>query len=247
MKKLLSLWLLLAQLHAVEIKIAVAANVSYAMDELKKVFHEMHPETKVQVTLGSSGKLTAQIMNGAPYELFMAANMMYPESLYTKGKAITKPLIYAKGSLAYLSSVKPDFSKGIGLVEEEKIKRVAIANPKTAPYGKAAMEALKNGGVYEKIKHKIIFAESVSQTVTYAITAAELGFIARSSLYSAKMSRFKEGVDWSAVDPQLYTPIDQGIVILKEGEGDTEVKAFYDFMLSPKAKEILQRYGYLVP
>lgn len=233
-------------LYSGEIKIAVAANVSYAMDDLKKVFNTLHPNTKVQVTLGSSGKLTAQIINGAPYQLFMAANMMYPETLYKKGMAITQPKVYAKGSLAYLSTIKPDFSKGIKLLEDVKVKKVAIANPKTAPYGKAALEALKNAKVYKKVKHKIVFAESVSQTVTYAITATELGFIAKSSLYSSKMARFKEGVDWSTVDPSLYTPIDQGVVILKEGEGNAEVKAFYDFIHSDKAKEILQSYGYMV-
>lgn len=248
MKKIyLLLWIMYTTLYGGEIKVAVAANVSYAMEDLKNAFKALHPDTDVQITLGSSGKLTAQISNGAPYQLFMAANMIYPETLYENGMAITKPIVYAKGSLAYLSSKKPDFSKGIKMLEEASIQRVAIANPKTAPYGKAALEALKKGGVYEKIKEKLVYAETVSQTVTYAMTAADVGFIAKSSLYSAKMAHFKEGVHWAEVDTKLYTPIDQGMVILKKGDENVEVKAFYDFMLSSKAKEILHSYGYMIP
>lgn len=236
----------IAVLQAGEIKVAVAANVSYAMDELLKAFYVKHPHTKVQVTLGSSGKLTAQIKNGAPYTLFMAANMKYPEALYREKIAVTKPIVYAQGSLAYLSKKKQDYSKGITFLQGKNIHRIAVANPKTAPYGKAAIEAMERGGVFETVKEKYVFAESISQTVTYALTAADIGFIAKSSLYSPKMKHFQEGVNWAAVDTGLYTPINQGIVILKNGAENPEVKAFYDFVLSGKAKEILKSYGYLV-
>lgn len=241
---LLLITVMATTLYAKEIKIAVAANVSYAMDDIKKAFYELHPQTKVEVTLGSSGKLTAQISNGAPYQLFIAANMIYPETLYKKGMAVTKPLVYAQGALAYFSSKKTDFSKGIKGLEDTKIKRVALANPKTAPYGKASLEALRNGNVYKKVTGKLVYAESVSQTVTYVITAADVGFVAKSSLYSPKMARFKENENWCEVESSLYTPIDQGIVILKEGKANPEVKAFYDFILSKKAQEIFRAYGY---
>jgi molybdate transport system substrate-binding protein len=234
-----------SSLLAESINIAVAANVSYAMDRLKSEFKKLHPDTQVQVTLGSSGKLTAQIKNGAPYQLFMSANMKYPEALYAEGIAITKPKIYAQGGLAYLSTKKQDFTKGIKLVQETTIAKIAVANPKTAPYGKAAIEAMTNGGVYEKVKGKFVFAESISQTVAYAITAADIGFIAKSSLYSPKMAHYKKDINWAVVDPKLYTPINQGIVILKNGETNSKVKAFYDFILSQKAKEILMDFGYL--
>ena len=229
------------------INIAVAANVSYAIDDLKKEFNKQYPKTKVRVTLGSSGKLTAQIKNGAPYTLFMSANMNYPQYLYKEGIAITKPVIYAKGGLAILSNKKQDFTQGIKLVENKKIKKIAVANPKTAPYGIATVQALKNAGVYEKIKSKFIYGESISQTVSYAVTAADIGFIAKSSLYSPRMSKYKKGINWVEVDPTLYTPISQGIVILKNGKNNSEVDAFYRFILSQKAKEILEKFGYLVP
>jgi molybdate transport system substrate-binding protein len=244
---ILTLWLTWASLHAGEINIAVAANVSYAIEELKAAFAEAHPDTKVLVTLGSSGKLTAQIKNRAPYGLFMAANMKYPQALYADGLAVTEPVVYAQGALAYLSAKPMDFSKGIALTEDAGVKRIAIANPKTAPYGKAAVEAMQKGGVYETAEPKFVYAESISQTVTYALTAADLGFIAKSSLYSPKMTQYKENVNWAPVDPSLYTPIKQGIVLLKQGASDAAYRAFYDFILSERAKVILKRYGYLVP
>lgn len=247
MKKLILVFMLFGStLFAQTINIAVAANVSYAMEVLLDEFSKTNPDTDVKVTLGSSGKLTAQIKHGAPYELFMSANMMFPESLYSDEIAITKPIVYAQGSLAYLSSSQKDFSKSMELLKDKAIGKIAIANPKTAPYGKAAVEAMKNSGVYEDIKSKLIYAESISQTVSFAITAADIGFIAKSSLYSPKMLHFKEGINWVDVDSDLYTPINQGIVILKGGENE-EVRAFYDFMLSDRAKKILKDFGYLVP
>jgi len=237
----------IGSLYAGSINIAVAANVSYAMDALKKEFNLIHRDIKVQVTLGSSGKLTAQIKNGAPYELFMSANMKYPEALYGEGIAITVPKIYAKGGLAYLSTKRQDFSKGIKILQNLNIKKIAVANPKTAPYGKATVEAIKNAGLYESIVKKFVYAESISQTVSYAVTAADIGFIAKSSLYSPKMKQYQKDINWAVVDPKLYTPINQGIVILKNGENNSEVKAFYDFMLSERAKKVLIDFGYLVP
>lgn len=228
------------------ITVAVAANVSYAINDLKEAFNAHYPDTKVKVTLGSSGKLTAQIKHGAPYDLFMAANMKYPKALYDEGIAVTEPVIYAQGGLAYLSSKKQDFTQGMTLLSSQKIDKIALANPKTAPYGKAAVEALKNGGVLKGVEKKLVYAETISQTVSYAMTAADIGFIAKSSLYSPTMSHFKEGVHWADVDTTLYTPIDQGIVVLKEGKENSEAIAFYDFIQSDEAKKIFRSFGYLV-
>ena len=233
-------------LSASEIKIAVAANVSYAIDDLKAEFEKHNPDTNVQVTLGSSGKLTAQIRNGAPYGLLMAANMKYPQALYKDKIAVTKPVVYAQGALAYLSVKKQDFSKGIKLLEEDQIIRIAIANPKTAPYGKAAVEAVKNAGIYEKVKGKFVYAESISQTVSYTLTATEIGIVAKSSLYSSRMSQYKENINWITLDPKLYIPIKQGIVLLKNSQDNEAYKAFYDFILSEEAKTVFKKYGYII-
>lgn len=243
-KILLTILLISSSLFASKINIALAANVSYAIKDLIKEFNKTNPDTKIRVILGSSGKLTAQIKNGAPYSIFMSANMKYPNSLYKDRIATTKPVVYAQGSLALLSSKKRDFLETLDLTKDKEIKRIAIANPKTAPYGIATMEALKNANIYEDIKKKFIYGESISQTISYTISASDLGFVAKSSLYSPKMKNYKKDENWIEVDSTLYTPINQGIVILKESKNSKEVKAFYDFILSNKAKQIFKAYGY---
>ena len=247
MKKIiLALALLASSIFANTITVAVAANVSYAINELVAEFNKTNPDTKVQVTLGSSGKFTAQIENGAPFDVFMSADMKFPKSLFEKGLAITEPALYAQGSLAMLSSKELDFSKGINIVTDANIAKIAVANPKTAPYGTAAVEAMKNANVLDKVESKFVYAESISQAVTYATTAADVGFIAKSSLYDEKMSQYKENINWVSVDPSLYTAIDQGIVVLKNTKEEASAKAFYDFILGEKAKEIFIKFGYLV-
>ncbi len=247
MKKLiLSTLLTMTFLFSGEISIAVAANVSYAIEPLKKAFSKIHPDIKINVILGSSGKLTAQITHGAPYQLFMSANMKYPNTLYDNNLTVTKPVIYAQGSLAILSTKERNYCGEIFVLKGPDIKKIAIANPKTAPYGVAAVEALKNARLYKKLQNKFVYGESISQTVIYATDAADIGIIAKSSLFSPQMLKYKEAIHWSDVDEALYTPIDQGMVILKNGENNEEVKSFYDFMLSAKAKEILISFGYKV-
>ena len=247
MKKIiLALALLASSIFANTITVAVAANVSYAINELVAEFNKTNPDTKVQVTLGSSGKFTAQIESGAPFDVFMSADMKFPKSLFEKGLATTEPALYAQGSLAMLSSKELDFSKGINLVTDANIGKIAVANPKTAPYGTAAVEAMKNANVLDKVESKFVYAESISQAVTYATTAADVGFIAKSSLYDEKMDKYKENINWVSVDPSLYTAIDQGIVVLKNTKEEASAKAFYDFILGEKAKEIFIKFGYLV-
>jgi len=247
MKKILFTFLYTCSLvFAGEITIAVAANVSYAIEPLIKTFNETNPEIKVNVILGSSGKLLAQITHGAPYELFMSANMKYPNRLYEQNLTKSKPIVYAQGSLAIFSSRPYDYTKGFAVLEEENIKKIAIANPQTAPYGVAAREALQNVKLYAKLEKKFVYGESISQTVIYAKSAADIGIISKSSLYASQMLAYKENVHWLDVDASLYTPIDQGMVILKHGKDNAEVKAFYDFILGKQAKEILNAFGYKV-
>lgn len=229
------------------INIAVAANVSYAMPTLQKEFAKLHPNIKTRIILGSSGKLTAQISNGAPYDIFLSANMKYPNALYKNKIAISKPIIYAHGTLAILSSNQRSFKHGIKLLQSKLVKRIAIANPKTAPYGQATFEALKNVNILDDIKNKIIYGESISQTVSYTMMVADVGIVAKSSLYSPKLINIHENVHWVEVDKTLYSPIKQGMVILKNAKDNKEVKAFYDFMLSQKGKNILKEFGYQIP
>ena len=256
MKKIiLGFMVLCSSIFAGEITVAAAANVTYAMGELVKEFNKTNPETKVQVTLSSSGKLVSQIENGAPFDIFMSADMKFPQALFDKKLTSTAPVIYAQGALAMLSSKELDYSKGINVLNDSSITKIAIANPKTAPYGAAAVEAIKNAKIVGA-ENKFVYAESISQAVTYATTATDIGFIAKSSLYEGNMSQYKENKNWITVDPKLYSSIDQGIVIIDHSNNllglindkvkKEEVKAFYDFILSSRAKKIFENYGYLV-
>lgn len=247
MKKLvLALAFFYSTLFANTTNVAVAANLSYVINDLVKEFNKTNNNTQIQVTLGSSGKFATQIQNGAPFDIFLSADMKFPEILEKENLTATKPVIYAQGSLAIFSSKELNFSKGINLANEDFISKIAIANPKTAPYGAATLEALKNANIFEKVENKFVYAESISQTVTYSLTAANIGFIAKSSLYDESMAKYKENINWISVDSSLYTPIDQGIVILKHAKDNLEAKAFYDFILSDKAKEIFKKFGYKV-
>ena len=231
------------------IKLALAGNVTYAIPELKKAFNLKYPDIKVDVILGSSGKLTAQIKNHAPFDVFMSANMKYPTQLKKDGFAITEPIIYAQGGLALITIKDLPISGNLNFLETTNINKIAIANPKTAPYGKASIEAFKNSKIYEQINSKLVFAETITQAVQYALTASDVGLIAKSSLYDKKLSQYKENKNWISVDRDLYTPINQGIVILKNAEktGNLETaKLFYDFILSNEAKKIFESYGYII-
>jgi len=239
MKTLLILSLFVFSLFASEIKIAVASNVTYAIKPLIKEFNKSS-NTKVKFVIGSSGKLTTQIRNKAPFDILLSANMKYPEALYKDKIAVIKPKVYAQGSLALFSYRKRDL-KDLSIINS--IKRIAIANPKTAPYGKAAYDALNKANLFEKNKKKFVYAENISQTVQYAMTAVDIGIIAKASLYSPKMKKFKKYINHIDIDTSLYQPINQGIAILNNKKETIE---FYNFLFSNTAKTILKSYGYQV-
>jgi len=223
--------------YASNVIVAAAANTTYAMPEIVRAFNKKHPDVHIKFVLASSGKLTAQIMHGAPYDVFMSADMKYPEFLYKNGFAKTEPKVYAKGALA-LFSVKNipvgDFKKAV-----LESRTVAIANPKTAPYGKAAVEALKNAGVYDKVKNRLVYSESVAGVIPYTVHEADVGIVAKSALYSKKLKKYK---NFSDVPKSLYTPIKQGAVLIKNTQG---AEQFYKFIFSDEAKTIFRRYGYV--
>lgn len=246
MKQLLFLFFFFSlSLNAGIIRVAVAANVSYAITELKSSFQLQYPNTEVQIILGSSGKLTHQIKNGAPFDVFMSANMLYPETLYKDSLTLLKPQVYARGNLVLFSTLEQNFSLKMQLLKEKHIKKIAIAN-KNAPYGMAAFEVLENSQLKNAVKHKLVYADSISQTLAYTLRATDLGFIAKSALFTPQLSKFKEDRHWIEVSQKLYKPITQGIVILKHASKNSEALAFYEFILSVNAQKILQKFGYIV-
>jgi molybdate transport system substrate-binding protein len=229
------------------VRVALAANVSYAMPDLIRSFHIIHPDIKVDTTIGGSGKLHTQILRGAPYDLFLSADMGYPGALYEANMTMAAPVVYAQGALVILSDKNRDFSRGIKSLLSPSVRRIAIANPHTAPYGKAAFEALAKAGLIDIVRSKFVYGESISQTVSYTQHGADVGLVAKSALYAPQMHHYKQGTNWVDVDTALYHPIDQGMVVLKSAADPDAAKKFYHFLLSDKARTIFSRYGYHLP
>jgi molybdate transport system substrate-binding protein len=216
-----------------DVRVATAGNVAFAIQELVKEFKN---ETGIRVipVISSSGKLTAQIERGAPFDIFLSANMLYPEYLYKKGLSKTRPKIYAKGCLVLFSKV------GINSLNDIfKAKKIAIANPKTAPYGKASEEFLKNMKLYNKVKDRFVIAGNISSAFSYAMKVTDYGFIAKSLLF--KFPKLNNKNHYIDLDSSKYRPIKQGVIVLNNR---VEVQKFYNFLFSKKAKQIFKKYGY---
>ena len=247
LKYVVVLFALISSLFAGKVVVAAAANTTYAMEEISAIFKKEYPGVDVDLILGSSGKLTAQIKNGAPYDIFLSANMKYPKALAEEGKSLTQPVVYAKGALVLFTVKDLDLSKGIKLAGDKKVERIAMANYKVAPYGKAAVTALENAGILKTTEKKFVNAESITQTLQFTMTATDIGFVAKSSMYSDKLKgKNVKGKNWIDVDPSLYDPIKQGIILLKHAEGNDDAKKFYDFIFSSKAKAVFEKYGYIL-
>lgn len=228
------------------LSVAVAANMQYVFDDIKAEFKK---ETghEVQAVLNSSGKFVTQIMNGAPFDVFLSADMEYPEHLYAKGFTTAAPKVYAYGSLVLWTMKNLDLSQWQSLLASDSINKIALANPKTAPYGREAMRALSFYKLDGKVQSRLVFGESISQTNQYIHSGvADLGFTAKSVVSSAEM---KGQGKWVELPPASYQAIAQGAVILKHGKETKAALAqqFYDFLYSTKVRAILERNGFILP
>jgi molybdate transport system substrate-binding protein len=225
------------------LKVAVAANLQAVIKILQSDFKSKTGIT-IEPIVGSSGHLTSQVKNGAPYDVFLSADMIFPEVLFKEGFSTKKPVVYAQGSLIICSSQDIGFENWERVLLTERIKKVAIANPAIAPYGKAAEEALKKKGILGNIKSKVVHGESISQINTYIITGVvEIGF---TTLALVKDPANKNTLYWKVIDPKSYSPIEQGMVILKHGAGNPAAKKFFQYIQSPAAKSIFMKFGYHV-
>ena len=237
---------LASTLAAQSITVATAANMKYAANDIAKAFSE-ESGIGVKIITGSSGKLTQQIMSGAPYDVFLSADVEYPAKLAQAGYTTTPSQVYAYGSLVLWSNTGIDLSKGVAAVTDPKVVKIAVANPKTAPYGIEAMNTMHYYKVDGSIAPKLITAESISQVGSYVATkAVDLGFIAKSIVLSPEMKNVGQ---WVEIDPKTYNTIDQAMVGLKNGSPENQIaaKKFLRFMSSAKALEILKASGYGLP
>lgn len=241
---LVSLFPVLAS--AGELTIAAAANAQYALGELKAEF-EKETGIAINTVIGSSGKLAAQIANGAPFDLFLSADMEYPQAVYREGLAYQEPGIYAYGVLVLRARTGIDIAKGVEVIAGDEVRRIAIPNPRTAPYGREAVKAIEYYGLSRAVRDKLVYGESVSQANQFLVSGAvDVCFTAKSVLPAPGV---KEEGRWAEVDPKAYRPLAQGVVILKYGQRYhlAAAKKFYDFLFSDKGREIFKSYGYLLP
>lgn len=236
---------------AAKLTIATAANMQFVMAELTQAFSESTAIAS-ETIVASSGKLTAQIQAGAPFDVFVSADLKYPTTLFHQGLTTQAPKVYAYGKLVLWTVRESKYSKGElwAALTDESIRHVAVANPKTAPYGAAAIAALKQAGIYDTIQPKLVFGESIAQVNAFVTSgAADMGFTAQSVVLSPRVQGQGQ---WEAVSPEKYGAIAQGIVILQHPNAIAKSKlqqaqSFYDFLGSNPGQSILQNFGYDVP
>ncbi|WP_341646574.1 molybdate ABC transporter substrate-binding protein [Thauera sp. SDU_THAU2] len=234
--------LLSAPLHAADLNVAVAANFTAPMQKIAEVF-EKDTGHKLVLSFGSTGKFYAQIKNGAPFEVLFAADDETPARLEKEGGSVEGTrFTYAIGKLVL-------WSKQDGLVDDQgeilrkgTFERIAIADPKLAPYGAAAMQTLNKLGLADSLASKFVTGENIGQTYQFAATQnAQLGFVALSQVYAD--GRITEGSAW-IVPEDLYEPIRQDVLVLNQGKDNPAAAALMDYMKGETAKKIILSYGY---
>ncbi len=226
--------------------VVVAANMKDAFTEINQEFQKEN-KSGLKVIFGSSGNLASQIMNGAPFHLFISADEQYPIELFKKGKTIDEGKIYAIGTLALISNK----AKGISVQDSRegilnaitKANKIALAKPELAPYGRASVEYLKANDLWDLAKNKIVFADNIAMATMFVTTgSADIGFTALSIAKSPVVLKETSFIELSKM---FYQPIRQRMVLMKTATPDA--KKLYEFMQSSKAKAILQSYGFETP
>ena len=229
----------------IKLTIAAASDLKFAMDELVGTFKKQHPGVTVDVVTGSSGKFYEQIVNEAPFDLFFSADTKFPQQLKEQGLAASEVHLYGRGQLVLWSASMDAGKLNLKSLTAAHIKKIAIANPKHAPYGMRAQEALEREGVWGQLQGKLVLGENIAQTAQFAESgAADVGIIALSLAVSPSL---KSKGRYSLVPETLYSPLDQGFIILKNAEKNTLAKSFADYIDSQAARAVLRNYGFVLP
>jgi molybdate transport system substrate-binding protein len=229
---------------AQEITVAAAADLQFAMQDIAGRFQQQTGKT-VKVTYGSSGNFSQQIQNGAPFDLFFSANVDYPRQLEAGG--LTEPgsfFQYATGKIVIWApnESKIDLNPGLKALLNPLVRKIAIANPQHAPYGKAALAAMQKENVYEQVKDKLVLGENISQTATFVVSgAADVGIVALSLALSPNM---KDKGRYVTIPADDYPPIEQAAVMLRSSKQKELARRFLDFVRTPEVTKLLQTYGF---
>ncbi|HTC95068.1 MAG TPA: molybdate ABC transporter substrate-binding protein [Terriglobales bacterium] len=235
----------LRPVKAQELHVAAAADLNFALPEIAKAF-EAQTGTKVLLSFGSSGNLFAQIQSGAPFDVFCSADMEYPRKLALAGQAVPRTFQqYASGRLVLWvrNDSKLNFERdGIKALLDPSIKKIAVANPEHAPYGRAAVAALQKSKLYDQVKEKLVLGENVSQTAQFVTSGnADAGLISLSLAQSPELQR--QGRFWK-IPPDIAESLPQGVVVLKQSNSPEMAERFVDFFACGAGQKILARYGF---
>lgn len=230
-----------------EIVVAAAADLSVALQVISDRY-EKGTGVKVKLSFGASGALTQQIQNGAPFDVFFSADMDYPRQLIAAGLADAASLHqYAVGKLVLWVPAESALDverKGMSVLLDPSVKKIAIANPQHAPYGRAAVAALRHAGMYDQIQDRLVLGENVAQAAQFAESGnAQAGFVALAHAISPAMQG--KGKYW-VVPADYYPPLTQGVVVLTHSQHKKEAQEFVDYVKSKDATELLRKYGFQV-
>lgn len=242
---LLSIFLSVTSAHAGRIMVAAAADLKFAMDEIVVDFNRKHPKDQVEVIYGSSGKFFAQIRNNAPYDLYFSADISYPHELAKQGLAASGVIPYALGRIVLWSNSRDASGMTLESLTVPAIRKIAIANPRHAPYGKRAEEALKALKLWEKVQPKLVFGENIAHTAQFVETgSAQVGIIALALALNPTLSR--QG-GYYLIPANLHQPLEQGYIITKRAANSPLAKTFSHYMTSKEARGIMVKYGFVLP
>lgn len=231
--------------HAEKITVAAAADLKFAMDEIVASFNKSHPKDQVEVIYGSSGKFYTQIQNNAPYDLYFSADINYPRELAKKGLAASEVIPYAFGRIVLWSNSMDASKMTLENLTDAKISKIAIANPKHAPYGKRAEEAFKSLKLWEKIQPKLVFGENIAHTAQFVETRnAQAGIIALALALNPTLS--KQG-SYYLIPEKLHEPLEQGYIITKRAADKPLAKLFSGYITSKETRRIMTKYGFVLP
>lgn len=228
-----------------KITIAAAADLKFALDEIVVLFDKAHPAGQVETVYGSSGKFYTQIQQGAPFDLYFSADIGYPQALKAEGLAASDAQPYAVGRIVLWSPSRDAGKMTLNDLAGPAIQKIAIANPKHAPYGKRAEEALKAAGMWEKVEAKLVYGENIAQTAQFVETGnAQVGIVALSLALSPELA--KQG-GYALIPDKLHQPLEQGFIVTKRAAGNPLAQAFARFMTGKEARAVMASYGFALP
>lgn len=228
-----------------EVHVAAASNFRAPLEKIATPFTQATGH-KLIISYGATGKFYAQIMNGAPFEVFLAADQEHPKKLAQGQPALAETeFTYAIGKLVLWGPNPKGVDRPADILEKGQFNHLSIANPRLAPYGKAAKQVLEKMGLWDKDESRIVLGENITQAHQFVATGnAELGFVALSQI--KQEGKNPEGSFW-IVPGSMYSPIKQDAVLLEKGKDSPAAKQFLQFLKSDKAKKIIEKYGYELP